>query len=312
VSKRAFHALDSHVWRLVYKWASFSHPNKPKRWIIPRYFGLFNASRQDKWVFGSQESGFYLRKFAWTKMVRHRMIAGRASPDDPALTDYWTQRRRRTSTPVDAATWRLLHQQHGRCPLCQGLLLHADGEPQSPREWQQWLTATRTATRKHAIVAAVELGRPNEHTATHLIHTYCRRRLDDGRNPALPPAREPTSLLEPVARKRARPVLRVPRAHYCAWGYPTSDGSDCSPTNASNAACTRPSAHWKTTSATGSKTGTRTQGPSLGPRPPTRSSNASPHILNEFPAQDTRSRAASNSPMAYNVTARLLAESMVP
>jgi RNA-directed DNA polymerase len=28
VSKRAFGALDAHMWRLVYKWASFSHPNR--------------------------------------------------------------------------------------------------------------------------------------------------------------------------------------------------------------------------------------------------------------------------------------------
>ncbi|WP_344474499.1 reverse transcriptase domain-containing protein [Nonomuraea monospora] len=194
VSKRAFGALDAHLWRLVYKWAKISHPNKPKRWIIARYFGMFNTARRDKWVFGSQETGFYLRKFAWTKIVRHRMVAGRASPDDPALTDYWTERRRRTRIPVDAATWRLLRQQNGRCPLCRGLLLHADHEPQSPTEWQQWLTATRTAIRKQAITSAVDLGNPDEHAATRLIHAHCRRRLGDGTNPAFPHGLEPSGL----------------------------------------------------------------------------------------------------------------------
>ena len=71
------------------EWARFTHPNKPKRWIIRQYFGTFNPARQDKWVFGGRETGFYLRKFAWTKIVRHTMVAGRASPDDPALTGYW-------------------------------------------------------------------------------------------------------------------------------------------------------------------------------------------------------------------------------
>jgi RNA-directed DNA polymerase len=122
------------------------------------------------------------------------MVAGRASPDDPALTDYWTERRRRSQTPVDMATWRLLRQQRGRCPLCRGLLLHADHEPQSPTEWQQWLTATRTAIRKHAITSAVDLGNPDEHAAARLIHANCRRRLDDGINPALPHSREPSGL----------------------------------------------------------------------------------------------------------------------
>ena len=83
VSKRAFSALDAHMWRLVYKWATFSHSNKSKRWVIARYFGMFNPARQDKWIFGSRDTGFYLRKFAWTPIVRHRMVAGTASPDDP-------------------------------------------------------------------------------------------------------------------------------------------------------------------------------------------------------------------------------------
>jgi RNA-directed DNA polymerase len=105
VSKHAYGTLDAHLWRLTWKWANFSHPNKPRRWIITRHFGMFNPARQDKWVLGSRETGFYLRKFAWTKIVRHRMVAGRASPDDPALTGYWQQRRRRDRLPVDPATW---------------------------------------------------------------------------------------------------------------------------------------------------------------------------------------------------------------
>ncbi|HEY2693058.1 MAG TPA: group II intron maturase-specific domain-containing protein [Streptosporangiaceae bacterium] len=137
VSKYAYNALDAHLWRLAWKWAKFSHPNKPGRWIITRHFGMFNPARQDKWVFGSRETGFYLRKFAWTKIVRHRMVAGRASPDDPALTGYWQQRRRRDRLPADPATWHLLRRQRGRCPLCRGLPLHADRQPQSPEEWQQ-------------------------------------------------------------------------------------------------------------------------------------------------------------------------------
>jgi RNA-directed DNA polymerase len=194
VSKRAFGALDAHLWRLAWKWARFSHPNKPRRWIIARYFGMFNPARQDKWVLGSRDTGFYLRKFAWTKIVRHRMVAGRASPDDPALTGYWEQRRRRTRLPVDPATWHLLRRQRGRCPLCRGLLLHADHQPQDPGEWQQWHTATRKAIRKHAITSAMDLGTPDERAAHHLIHAHCRRRTGDGTSPALLPGPEPSGL----------------------------------------------------------------------------------------------------------------------
>jgi RNA-directed DNA polymerase len=193
VSKRAFGALDAHLWRLAWKWAILSHPNKPRRWVIARYFGMFNPARQDKWVFGSRETGFYLRKFAWTKIVRHRMVAGRASPDDPALTGYWRQRRRRARLPVDPATWHLLRRQHGRCPLCRGLLLHADRQPQGPEEWQQWHTTTRKAIRKHAIASVTDLGTPDERAAHHLIHTRCQRRISEG-SPALLPGPEPSGL----------------------------------------------------------------------------------------------------------------------
>ena len=191
VSKHAYGALDAHLWRLAWKWANFSHPNKPRRWIITRHFGMFNPARQDKWVLGSRETGFYLRKFAWTKIVRHRMVAGRASPDDPALTGYWQQRRRRDRLPVDPATWHLLRRQRGRCPLCRGLLLHADRQPQSPEEWQQWHTVTRKAIRKHAIDSVTDLGTPDGRVAYHLIHAHCRRRIGSGTSPALLPGLQP-------------------------------------------------------------------------------------------------------------------------
>ena len=191
VSKHAYGTLDAHLWRLAWKWANFSHPNKPRRWIITRHFGMFNPARQDKWVLGSRETGFYLRKFAWTKIVRHRMVAGRASPDDPALTGYWQQRRRRDRLPVDPATWHLLRRQRGRCPLCRGLLLHADRQPQSPEEWQQWHTVTRKAIRKHAIDSVTDLGTPDGRVAYHLIHAHCRRRIGSGTSPALLPGLQP-------------------------------------------------------------------------------------------------------------------------
>jgi RNA-directed DNA polymerase len=194
VSKRVFNALDAHVWKVVYKWARFTHPNKPRSWIKARYFGEFNPFRRDTWVFGSRETGFYLRKFAWTPIVRHRMVAGTASPDDPCLADYWNQRRRRSTPPVDTTTLKLLRAQHGRCPICQGLLLHADREPQGPREWEQWLTATRKAIRRHAVTAWAA-GTPDERVATRLIHARCHRRVNgNGRDPEPLPTREPSRL----------------------------------------------------------------------------------------------------------------------
>ena len=188
VSSLAYNRLDAHVWRLTWKWARHTHPDKPRHWVVTRYFGMFNPSRNDRWLFGSQDTGRYLRRFAWTKIVRHTMVAGRASPDDPDLTEYWAKRRERIRPPVSPATWHLLRRQRGRCPLCRGLLLYASHEPHDEREWEQWHTTIRKAIRKEAITAVMDLGTPGEPAAYHLIHAHCRRRIGSSRPaPASPP-----------------------------------------------------------------------------------------------------------------------------
>ena len=193
VSSVAFARLDGHVWTLTYKWARHSHPNKPKRWVVARHYGAFNKSRQDRWVFGDRESGAYLSKFGWTKIVRHQLVPGTASPDDPALTGYWAARRRRNKPPLDRTSLRLLRTQHGCCPECGDLLLHADREPQSPGQWEQWFQATRRAIGKQAIIVDAGPGTPDETVTFRLLHAHCRRRLttESGTGPALLTARKP-------------------------------------------------------------------------------------------------------------------------
>jgi len=195
VSSETFAALDDYMWKLTYKWARHGHRNKSKHWIITRYFGAFNQARRDRWVFGDRDSGAYLLKFAWTRIVRHQMVKGASSPDDPALADYWADRRRKgPPPPMRKADLRLLMAQGGRCLICGGFLLHADGQPQSPLEWEQWLATTRKAIAKSYIVLR-EDGAMDE-TKPRLLHAHCQRRhvTDDDRGPALLPAREPSGL----------------------------------------------------------------------------------------------------------------------
>jgi RNA-directed DNA polymerase len=193
VSSNVFSALDDYMWRLTYKWALFTHSNKPRAWIIPRYFDRFNKARRDRWVFGDRESGAYLQKFAWTRIVRHAMVKSGASPDDPALAEYWAERRRKAPPlPIDKTKLRLFESQHGRCSLCGDWLLPVDAQPQSPREWEQWLLGARRAitpitTREHGTTDETEL---------RLTHAQChaRRNTDRGTRPALLSAREPLGL----------------------------------------------------------------------------------------------------------------------
>jgi RNA-directed DNA polymerase len=183
VSSDVFNALDGYLWRLTYKWANFSHANKPTSWVVAQYYGRFNKTRQDRWVFGDRASGAYMHKFAWTKIVRHQIVRSGASPDDPALADYWAWRRK-ASLPISKASQWLRKAQDGRCPICRDVLFAAD-RPQSPREWEQWLATTRTTT----MIVSMRDG-TSDKAEPRLIHADCR----NGKGPALLPANEPSGL----------------------------------------------------------------------------------------------------------------------
>ena len=125
-------ALDDHLWQQLYKWARRRHPKKPRRWVTTRYFGQYHPTRNDRWVFGDRYSGAYLHRYAWTKIVRHVPVTGRNSPDDPALAQYWADRRRKRKPPQLTEPWeRALRTQHGICPLCREPLLYVDNPPDS-------------------------------------------------------------------------------------------------------------------------------------------------------------------------------------
>ena len=192
VSKEIFSALDTYMWRLTYKWACHTHPNKSKRWVVSRYFGTFNRARQTRWVFGDRTSGAYMLKFAWTRIVRHQLVTGAASPDDPALAEYWAARRTKAPPPtIGTASWRPYKAQHGRCSLCGDWLLAAEDPPPTPDQWERWLATTR----KTITIVRHDDGTANTNTP-RLIHTHChhRRTADDGNQPAASARLEPLGL----------------------------------------------------------------------------------------------------------------------
>ena len=176
VSSRLFSSLDHYLWQLLYKWAKWSHPNKPKSWIVDRYFGKLNKFRNDNWVFG-RDSDAYLTKFSWTPIVRHVMVKAGSSPDDPGLAEYWAERRKRVKPPLDDYTLRLLTRQAARCPLCGEHLLTADQPPQSPEQWERWwLQVTRKAIAASYLTHHRGPGSPDG-KQTRLVHASCHRGL---------------------------------------------------------------------------------------------------------------------------------------
>ena len=80
------------------------------------YWGRSDG-HQDRWVFMDKERHATLRKFAWTKIVRHRLVPKNYFPDDPTLQDYWRQRRLRT-TATDSRYRQVFQRQRGLCPVC--------------------------------------------------------------------------------------------------------------------------------------------------------------------------------------------------
>jgi len=172
VSAKIFGDLDQYLWQLTFKWATFSHGNKPKPWVVSRYFGKFNKARNDRWVFGDRDSGAYLHKFAWTNIVRHQIIRYRASPDDPDLADYWAWRRRKIPLPVNKTETWLLHSQNGRCHACNGTLHAATDRPQTPQDWERWLIGNRATIQ----MITVPVPGTTDMAERHLIHTDCANR----------------------------------------------------------------------------------------------------------------------------------------
>ena len=104
------------------------------------------------------------------------MVTGRASPDDPALTQYWADRRRKQPTPQVAESWqRALRAQKGRCPHCGTGLLDTECLPDSPSQGEAWYARLRVALTLQASTA-----HPGTRTAHRLVHASCARRHPDG------------------------------------------------------------------------------------------------------------------------------------
>jgi RNA-directed DNA polymerase len=180
VSKKAYQNLDYHLWQHLYTWARRRHPNKSRTWVAARYFGSYHPTRHDRWVFGDRDTGAYLHRYAWTKIVRHAPVAGRNSPDDPALAQYWADRRRRRKPPQLAESWqRALRVQHGLCPLCREPLLYTDHVPDSLSQWETWYAAVGKAMTHQAITE-----HDSSRTTHRLVHAHCARRNNRTQNTA--------------------------------------------------------------------------------------------------------------------------------
>jgi RNA-directed DNA polymerase len=116
VFKEVFNDLDRFMYTRAQRYMKRRYPRKSGWWRTEKYWGR-TLGRQDRWVFQDKQRHGTLRKFAWTKIVRHRLVPTTYSPDDPTLQDYWRQRRARPQV-AEFRRRPLVQRQHGLCPVC--------------------------------------------------------------------------------------------------------------------------------------------------------------------------------------------------
>ncbi len=126
VASETFGDLDRFMFGREKRYAHKAHPRKPFAWRKARYWGKLNPKRSDTWVFGDKQTGAYLLKFRWFKIERHTLVRGTASPDDPALREYWAARYAARAKDLAPSYQKLARDQGYVCRECGDSLFNAE------------------------------------------------------------------------------------------------------------------------------------------------------------------------------------------
>ncbi|MGC1953116.1 MAG: group II intron maturase-specific domain-containing protein, partial [Gammaproteobacteria bacterium] len=73
VAKETFAQLDTFMYQRAQRYMKRRHPMKSGRWRTEKYWGR-TFGHQDRWVFMDKVHHATLRKFAWTPIIRHRLV----------------------------------------------------------------------------------------------------------------------------------------------------------------------------------------------------------------------------------------------
>ncbi len=125
VSKRIFAAVDSAIFRVLWRWATRRHPTKSRAWVRAAYF---HTRGDDHWVFSGTVPGpkgaseaVWLFSAAKMPIIRHVKVREDANPYDPAWEVYFEERlglRMVRQLAGRRTLRRLWMEQGGLCPLC--------------------------------------------------------------------------------------------------------------------------------------------------------------------------------------------------
>jgi RNA-directed DNA polymerase len=133
VSKETFSYIKDRMWRYLWRWATRRHPNKSKWWIVNRYFKTING---DRWTFAcyfknraGKDSLISIYPIAKTPIERHIKVKGDASPDDPALKEYWEKRKQKHGKNYwekNSPYYKVALNQSWKCPECGDSLFNGE------------------------------------------------------------------------------------------------------------------------------------------------------------------------------------------
>jgi RNA-directed DNA polymerase len=74
-SARVFQRLDNTVYQMLQSWALYRHPNKPKHWIVRKYW---RVDEGQGWVFQPTNSDKRLARHDHTPIQRHVKVKANA------------------------------------------------------------------------------------------------------------------------------------------------------------------------------------------------------------------------------------------
>ncbi len=167
VAKAIFNQVDNQIWRAIWQWAKFRHPNKGGRWIKKRYF---KSSGLRNWIFAAEvqelrpdgkRKWLTLANASDIPILRHRKIRAAANPFDPRWETYFESRLRRKMRSTLATRYKLLslwRSQAGICPVCGQII------------------SVETDWHVHHIVPR-HSGGTDENSNLVMLHPECHRRV---------------------------------------------------------------------------------------------------------------------------------------
>jgi len=162
IRSKTFSKLDSEIWHKINHWTKRRHHNKPKGWIIQKYFSL---KGKRKWDLCDEKTGIYLRKLSSISIKRFIKVNNDHRVYDVKSKDYWDMREYQNAKDNilgSGVLSPLFGKQKGKCAYCKQLITKDE--------------INNTEFHKHHMKPRSEGGdeKPNN---LRLVHTLCHRDL---------------------------------------------------------------------------------------------------------------------------------------